>query len=513
MKKWIPILATFAVFAILAVYKGAELPARFEYLTAAHQAGPVGVRDPIGAISPDGMWLAFISNRHLFLHRVEGASTTELLPANDTKTAITWFQDSLHLAVQETPFGATPRWFSYDVATAKREPIASPPAETGQAPPPPSITEKIRGSAVYSPDRRKFYYSIANAKGTLDLWSLNVESGEASQLTHFDRDTYAPSITSRGDVLFKSQLFNAVLGVAPAAGGPTRTLTTFQSETPTWSPDGKNIAFTFGPWRRVIDDALYPNISQDLGIIPFNEQSAAPKPASIFQDNPTEDQGMVWSPNGKWIVFHSHRDKTDDLYLQLADGSQPPRQITKGGTETGWPRWSPDGRWIVFGGYPGEFTSTRGKLYILGIDQNTGQITQPAAPIQIDGQVETAGEPNWLPDSEHLVFDSYGAVPGRHAVAEVSRKGGPSRKIMTYASDQIFSGISASPDGKWIAYVAMAPDGMYQIFRAPITGGLPRQVTTDPTNKTQPAFSPDGTCLAFTIWRYDLQFWMLRVGQ
>jgi hypothetical protein len=40
------------------------------------------------------------------------------------------------------------------------------------------------------------------------LWSRNLDTGEARRLTQFDRDTYDPSVTSRGDVLFKVQIFS-----------------------------------------------------------------------------------------------------------------------------------------------------------------------------------------------------------------------------------------------------------------------------------------------------------------
>src|SRR5207249_4579224 len=114
----------------------------------------------------------------------------------------------------------------------------SPPKSAPEETKPKAVSEKTWGPAVFSPDRKTFYYSIANANGTLDLWSCNTDTGAATQLTHFDRDTYAPSITDRGDVLFKTQVYSAYLGIAPAAGGATRVLTSFQSETPTWSPDG-----------------------------------------------------------------------------------------------------------------------------------------------------------------------------------------------------------------------------------------------------------------------------------
>ena len=225
------VLLLLAFSALLAVYSRSGAPPRLQYVTTAHQAGPVGYRDPVGAVSPDGVWLAYVSNRHLFLHRIEGSSTTELLPADNTKGTVIWFPDSRSLAVVEVPFGASPQWFRYDVATGKREALGAPPVTGNQAAKPPSLSEKTWGATAYSPDRRSFYYSVPNARGTLDLWSRNLDTGDARQLTQFDRDTYDPSVTSRGDVLFKVQIFSAVVGWAPAGGGPTRVLTTFQSET------------------------------------------------------------------------------------------------------------------------------------------------------------------------------------------------------------------------------------------------------------------------------------------
>jgi Tol biopolymer transport system component len=41
----------------------------------------------------------------------------------------------------------------------------------------------------------------------------------------------------------------------------------------------------------------------------------------------------------------------------------------------------------------------------------------------------------------------------------------------------------------------------------PIDGGDARQITTDRSHKTQPAWSPDGKTIAFTVWSYEAQFW------
>ena len=68
-------------------------------------------------------------------------------------------------------------------------------------------------------------------------------------------------------VLFGVQDYRAFIAVVPSGGGPTRQLTTFQSETPTWSRDDRSIGFTYGSWRRMVDDIRYPDIAQDLGVV------------------------------------------------------------------------------------------------------------------------------------------------------------------------------------------------------------------------------------------------------
>ncbi|MGD1096638.1 MAG: hypothetical protein ABSB35_32170 [Bryobacteraceae bacterium] len=48
------------------------------------------------------------------------------------------------------------------------------------------------------------------------------------------------------------------------------------------------------------------------------------------------------------------------------------------------------------------------------------------------------------------------------------------------------------------------------MFRVPVGGGKAEQITADPSNKTQPAYSPVGRQIAFTVWAYEAQFWIMK---
>jgi Tol biopolymer transport system component len=366
----------------------------------------------------------------------------------------------------------------------------------------------VYGPIAFSPDAATMYVSLANAAGLVDLWSTPVRGGRARRLTSFSRDAYAPSVTSDGRVVFKVQSYRTQVAVVQAEGGPSLPLATFQSETPSWDPRGRLIGITYGTWRRVVDDAHYPDIAQDAGIIGADPERPAAAPSSVVHASVSEDQSLCWSPNGKWIAFHSHKDQSDDIWLRPAAAETAPRRISQlgRGAETGWPRWSPDGKWILFDG--DNRRSHHSVMYVTGVDQESGVVTSEPREIAVRGLETEVSHAEWLPDSAHVVVLA-DEGPGREVIFTVARDGGDARVVHRFMSEHHASGLAVSPDGAHVAFVAPSPDGFFQVFRLPIGGGMPVQVTTDRTQKTQPAWSPDGRRIAFTVWNYDAQFWRL----
>jgi len=573
----------------------AEPPRRLAWVADAHQLGPVGYRDPAGAISPDGLSIAYSEGRFLRVRPAGGGPIVDL-PAGEAQIRnVLWSSDGRFVVADGCQTPAAP--VLYDIARRTRAPLwadrgmlraqlegsntiataaaadlrqlAWSPAgrfvaaivnaregqqlwtiaADGSAASAKAIGVRIAfpawtprgeiacvstangrsrvtipcgGAAVnteppldiygpiaFAPDRDLIYAAAANASGTVDLWEFSSAGGRATELTSFSRDTYAPTVSRDGSVLFKVQNYRTVVSIVDASGGAARPLAAFQSETPSWDPTGRWLGITYGSWRRVPDDAKYPDIAQDTGIIDAGAAGPAQKVARVVHASDSEDQALCWSPNGRWIAFHSHKDQSDDIWLRPSEGDDTAaRRISflGRGAEVGWPRWSPDGRSILFSGTRRD--TRRTALFVAGVDQESGRTTAEPQPIVIAGLDADVGHAEWLPDSTHIVVNAKEA-PGRQLIATLARHGSDARVVHRFATEHDNPGVAVSPDGRDIAFIAPADDGFFQVFRMPLAGGSPVQVTRDPTHKTQPSWSPDGARIAFTVWSYDAHFWRL----
>ncbi len=441
--------------------------------------------------SPDGAWLA------------GSAATTEgpriwKVAADGTRAEI--------VAASGDP--SWPAWMpSGDLACIVRAP-QGPRLAVPCSDPPLAVTPDLEaiGPLAVSPDGRQVYFASPNDAGMVDLWSLARGTGRATRLSSFSRDAYAPSVAEDGTILFKTQSYRT--HVAEQVGTRIRQLTSFQAETPWWHPTEPWISLTYGTWRRVVDDAKYPDIAQEIGVVDADRAEPSDEPLEIVARSGSEDQAMAWSPNGRWMALHSHREMSDDVWLRPVDRSVPDRRITMlgRGAEVGWPRWSPDGRTVLF---DGANRQGRSVAYTIGVDQETGEVTSPPAEVPMPGVSGEVMHAEWMPDSRRIAAVVKEA-PGRHALILVPLAGGPATIVHRLASEHDFPGLTVSPDGGWLGFVGPAADGFYQVFRVPVSGGVPQQLTTDPSHKTQPAWSPDGRRLALTVWSYTATFWTIR---
>jgi tricorn protease len=139
------------------------------------------------------------------------------------------------------------------------------------------------------------------------------------------------------------------------------------------------------------------------------------------------------------VSYISDRTGEDELYIQQQDGTQPARQLTKGGGAYKFePVWSPDSKSILFG-------DRAQSLYI--VDVATGNRTQIA---QSDNGTFNAY--TFAPDSKWIAYNS----PGKAREFSVIKLYNTDTKKTVTVTDTWYNsgGAQFSPDGKLLYFVS-----------------------------------------------------------
>jgi serine/threonine-protein kinase len=323
-----------------------------------------------------------------------------------------------------------------------------------------------------------------------------------------------------------------------ASGGKATRLTddTFAGTErwPQWSPDGSRIVFQVAEPSRDAPTMGRMYVSTRGG--PAREIAVVVPGGGILSPS--------WSPDGTRILFAA----SGGLYSMAVDGKTAPALLVSG-SELHSPRWSPDGAAIAYVAHGTIFTFgaemlgnvETSSLWMLNV--GTGHA------VQVTTGDSLAASPVWMPDSRTVLFvssrgggrDIYSVrlgTDGRpdqdpsrlttgvnvHGISLASdgrtlvySSYAPTSNIWSLAipesgvasvadaqqvtfGNQKIEKLVVSPDGRWLAFDA-DQHGQADIWKVPIGGGTPEQITHGPYHKFVNEWSPDGQELVFHTMR------------
>ena len=301
------------------------------------------------------------------------------------------------------------------------------------------------------------------------------------------------------------------------------------------SPDGKWVVFS------VTEPAYDPkDQSSDLWLVP-GDGSAAPRKLTHTKGS---ESSPTWSPDGKRIAFAATRDGDTDsqvYVLDLASGGEAQRYTSLSGGASD-PQWSPDGKRLMFTSMVDTSVAPKSKsnarvfesfpirmwdhwlgakhahIFVMeskseatpkDIFAGSKWSTTPgmAAPLSNSGEDLSA---SWTPDSQSIVFQSdinrheaaYATV--RTKIFLVSANGGEPQPLTSGAYS--YSNPKFRPDGKAL-YVLESREGVggktYSINRLAMVpwpqGGAPKILTESIDRSIDSfVFTADSKTIVFT---------------
>ncbi|HKR00651.1 MAG TPA: DPP IV N-terminal domain-containing protein, partial [Pyrinomonadaceae bacterium] len=275
--------------------------------------------------------------------------------------------------------------------------------------------------------RRKIAFSTMR-EGKWDIFVMDEDGGNQTRLTDFPHDNSVP--------------------MPP------------QATHPTWSPDGKKIAFAL-------------NVHSDPGIY-------------IMEENGNDQKKLIgvaeggyhpaWSPDGKRIAFIKGLGNTRGLCVVDID-SKSETQLVSDNRQNEYPTWSPDGRSLAFqsagqDGHP--------QIHIINLDGTDRRVLASLLTNDV--------EPQWSPDGTNLVFRS----TSRGALAQsgiyLVDVHGNTRQLIN--PDPEANNPAWSPDGEKIAYVVRNGSNA-DIYVMNADGTNIRQLTKGTPGNIHPSWQPD----------------------
>jgi Tol biopolymer transport system component len=358
-----------------------------------------------------------------------------------------------------------------------------------------TVGEGTSMSVAVSPDGRTLAIDLQGS-----IWTVPSGGGAATRITDLFNDARQPNWSPDG----KSIAFFAyrdggydLWTVAPD-GSNQRKLTwgAFDDREPTWSRDGTRVAFS--------SDRGNP-LGSDYNIWILDTRDGGFR--QITKD-PADDYMPSWSPDDTEIAFASTRENRTVWAVNVATGAERKVSSTSGTVDA--PSWGLSNQTVYHVASPGQSRYEVGGKPITGAENVFAFRASWASPAEFfyvsDGKIRKRN----LTGGDAQTVEFTATMQVTRADSLYTRK----KRDFTSVTPRPVLGVVRpviSPDGKQIAFAAVG-----DIYVMPV-GGKAVNVTKDQALDTDPAWSPDGSRLAYSSDKdsQHLQLWIrdMKTGQ
>ena len=193
-------------------------------------------------------------------------------------------------------------------------------------------TAAAEGYPSWSPDGRSITFEADDASGNFDVYVMNADGSGTRRLTQDPRRDVGPAWSPDGKkIVFMSDRAGPEFDIFEmnADGSGVERLTAGQTNWfPQFSPDGTRLAL---------------HVGRDVNVFDLRTRTLH----ALTQD-PANGMYPTWSPDGRKIAFMSWRNGKTELFTMNADGTDQRVLFSPAAGSAIDPRWSPDGSRIVF---------------------------------------------------------------------------------------------------------------------------------------------------------------------
>jgi dipeptidyl aminopeptidase/acylaminoacyl peptidase len=261
---------------------------------------------------------------------------------------------------------------------------------------------------------------------------------------------------------------------------------------PTWSPDGKSIAFI-------------SNMSGRNNIWMVSAEGGWPTQLTVSDQR---QSSVAWSPDGKWIAYQSDYDGDEqwDIFLASPETGKVVNLTNTREIAEMDPTWSPDGRYLAYLVKPKSSAAYEIDIYDMAMREVKHLTTNTP-------QDKRNSNPIWSKGGEYIVYTQEQAkgTDSNIFIADVAT--GKSSLLTPHEGEQLYFANDIDPrpipDGGKLLITSNAANGCDNIGLldfsdkgASVTGvlqpGTIKWLTKDKWEIRGGAFSPDGKHLTFS---------------